>query len=85
MEFSTGVSAAHESIVKLYPNPTSNTLKVGNPKNNGIYKLTNIATSQTTQLRSATGTLDVSNLAAGAYIVEFYDGTKLIRKKFVKL
>ncbi|HEY1164071.1 MAG TPA: carbohydrate-binding protein [Chitinophaga sp.] len=85
MEFSTGVSAAHESMVKIYPNPTSNTLKVGNPKNNGIYKLTNIATSQTTQLRSATGTLEVSNLAAGTYIVEFYDGTKLIRKKFVKL
>lgn len=87
IEFSTGVNAAHptESIVKIYPNPAANTLKVGNPKNNGIYKLTNISTSQTTQLRSATGNLDVSTLSAGAYIVEFYDGEKLIRQKFVKL
>jgi hypothetical protein len=87
MEFSTGVSAAHPSasIVKLYPNPADNVLKVGNPKNNGIYKITNIATSQTTQLRSATGNLDVSRLPAGTYVVEFYDGDKVIRKKFVKL
>lgn len=87
MEFTAGTGAAQpaESIVKLYPNPASNTLKVGNLKNNGIYKVTSIGTSQTTQLRSATGNLDVSGLPAGTYIVEFYDGGKLIRKKFVKL
>jgi glucose/arabinose dehydrogenase len=91
MEFSTGANSApagsHEAerVIKIYPNPANNILNVGNPKNNGIYSITNVGTSQVTRLRSATGSLDVSMLIPGTYIVEFHDGGKLIRKKFVKL
>lgn len=76
---------AHEPVVKIYPNPASSILTVGYAKNDGKYRIINVSTSQVTQLRSATGSLDISRLPAGTYIVEFSDGGKLIRKKFVKL
>jgi hypothetical protein len=36
-------------------------------------------------MESTNGTLNVGRLPAGTYIVEFKDGNKIVRKKFVKL
>jgi hypothetical protein len=74
-----------ENVLKIYPNPANNVLNVGNPKNDGIYNVTSVGTAQVTRLRSNTGILDISRLSPGTYIVEFRDGAKVVRKKFVKL
>jgi hypothetical protein len=71
--------------VKLYPNPVYSTLTIGGVKNAHIFNIINLSTSQVTKMESTNGTLNVGRLPAGTYIVEFKDGNKIVRKKFVKL
>lgn len=70
---------------KLYPNPVYSTLTIGGIKNTHIFNIINLSTSQVTKMESTNGILNVGRLSAGTYIVEFKDGNKIVRKKFVKL
>lgn len=72
-------------IVKVYPNPAYSTLTISGAKNVRRFTVINLSTSQSTKMESTNGTLNVSNLPAGTYLVEFKDGNKVVRKKFVKL
>jgi glucose/arabinose dehydrogenase len=70
---------------KVYPNPVYSVLTIGGVKTAHLFNIINISTSQVTKMESANGTLNVGRLPAGTYIVEFKEGNKVVRKKFVKL
>jgi len=78
-------TAAEEITYKIYPNPVSRTLTIGNIKNDAIFNVINISSGQATKLKSNNGVLDVSRLSPGTYTIEFYDNQQLIRRKFIKL
>ncbi|SFD84068.1 Por secretion system C-terminal sorting domain-containing protein [Chitinophaga sp. CF118] len=70
---------------KLYPNPVYGTLTIAGVKTARIFNIINLSTSQLTRIQSSNGTLNVGNLVPGTYLVEFKEGNKIVRKKFVKL
>jgi len=70
---------------KVYPNPVTSNLTIGGLKNDGMVNVINVANSQVTRMKLANGTLNLGSLSAGTYIIEFRDGKKVVRKKFVKL
>lgn len=77
--------SAHETVVKVYPNPVTDVLTIKNVKNDGIYRIIGMSGGQRYIRRSASGVIDVSNLTPGIYIIEFYNKGKLEQKKFVKM
>lgn len=83
-----GIETALETF-ELFPNPTADILNIGLPENNGDLNYRIFSTSGQ-QMRNATlgqGTIDVSELPAGVYLLEVSDGqtTAYKRQKFVKL
>jgi len=87
-EFSSPTQESHlvtNAQFKVYPNPVSNTLTISGIKSNGMVTLINVSSGQVTRLKPANSTLNVSRLPAGTYIIEFNDGEKTVRKKFIKL
>ncbi|MBW8682827.1 carbohydrate-binding protein [Chitinophaga rhizophila] len=74
-----------DPAIRMYPNPVVNLLTVGNVKGNGLFTITNVATSQSTVIKSMNGILDVSSLPAGVYILQFTNAGKSVTKKFVKI
>jgi glucose/arabinose dehydrogenase len=79
------LTATPEPVVKVYPNPVTELLTVGNVKNDGLFTITNLATSQTITIKAANGILDVSKLSPGVYVLKFTNAGKPVVKKFVKL
>jgi hypothetical protein len=77
--------AASEPVVKVYPNPVTDLLTLGNVKNDGLFTITNAATSQTVTIKAVNGILDVSKLAPGVYVLKFTNAGKPVVKKFVKM
>ncbi|TWV97433.1 T9SS type A sorting domain-containing protein [Chitinophaga pinensis] len=69
----------------MYPNPVVNLLTVGNVKGDGLFTITNVATSQTIIIKATNGILDVSKLTQGVYILKFTNNGKPVTKKFVKM
>lgn len=76
---------AQEPVIKVYPNPVTELLTVGNVKNDGVFTVTNVATSQTITIKAVNGILDVSKLTPGVYILKFSNAGKPVVKKFVKM
>jgi glucose/arabinose dehydrogenase len=76
---------AQEPVVKVYPNPVTELLTVGNVKNDGVFTITNVATSQAITIKAVNGILDVSKLTPGVYVLKFNNAGKPVVKKFVKM
>ena len=77
-----GVSAASKNQVSIYPNPTSDFLRIDNAKevqNVRVFDMTGKKVIET----SATN-IDVKSLSAGQYIINMYIGNDVISKKFIK-
>ncbi len=74
-----------EPVIKVYPNPVTELLTVGNVKNDGVFTVTNVATSHTTTIKAVNGILNVANLTPGVYILKFTNAGKPVVKKFVKM
>ncbi|SFM63738.1 Por secretion system C-terminal sorting domain-containing protein [Chitinophaga sp. YR627] len=92
IEFAASAQAARTSAVveqepsiRMYPNPVVNLLTVGNVKGDGLFTITNVATSQTIIIKATNGILDVSNLTPGVYVLKFTNNGKPVTKKFVKM
>ena len=49
------------------------------------FNIVNVASGQSSYLRSEDGKIDVSRLTPGTYIIQFKDGEKKINRKFIKL
>ncbi|SHN30707.1 carbohydrate-binding protein [Chitinophaga sp. CF418] len=77
--------AAQEPVVRVYPNPVTDLLTVGNVKNGGLFTITNVVTSQTVTIKAVNGILDVSKLSPGVYVLKFTNAGKPVVKKFVKM
>lgn len=77
--------ATQEPVIKVYPNPVTDLLTVGNVKNDGLFTITNAANSQTITIKAVNGILDVSKLTPGVYILKFTNAGKPVVKKFVKM
>jgi len=86
MEFSnaSALKTPLATDFKVYPNPTSSTLSLNGVKKDGIFNVTNVATGQVTQMRSTNGTLNVSQLPAGTYIIKSNVDNK-VTQRFIKL
>lgn len=79
------VAETNAAAFKMYPNPVSSTLNISGVKTARLFIITNLSTSQQTRISSTNGVLNVSGLVPGTYIVEFKEGGKVVRKKFVKI
>jgi hypothetical protein len=84
-QFGGKLSVVQEPVIKVYPNPVTELLTVGNVKNDGLFTVTNVATSQTITIKAVNGILNVSNLTPGVYVLKFTNAGKPVVKKFVKM
>ncbi len=85
MEFSSAaLKMAQATEFKVYPNPTTATLTLKGVQKDGVFNVTNAATGQVTQMRSTNGTLNVSKLPAGTYIIKSNTNNK-VTQRFIKL
>jgi bacillolysin len=69
----------------MYPNPTRNVLnvKMGDSRT-GTYRMLSYTGQEVNKGKLSNMELNVSNLAAGVYILEINDGQKVLTKQFVK-
>lgn len=81
-EQNMAVSAANETQVSIYPNPTSDFIKIQNVKelqNVRIFDMSGKIVKET-----SSSDIDVRNLSAGHYILNIYSGNEVISRKFIK-
>lgn len=85
----TGISQVNDQVIKMYPNPTSETLTIdlsSNPSflnNVTIYDYTG-KVIESKIVNSPIVNLDVNNFSAGVYFVEVLNNNKIFKSKFVK-
>jgi hypothetical protein len=69
----------------MYPNPTSSVLNIKMTDSRaGTYRMMNYVGQEVDAGKLSDMQLNVSKLAAGAYILEINDGQKLLTKQFIK-
>ncbi|WP_312818106.1 T9SS type A sorting domain-containing protein [Kaistella carnis] len=76
------VSDSQKSQVSVYPNPTSDFIKIQNVKelqNVRIFDMSGKIVNETSSSH-----IDVRNLSAGQYILNIYSGNEVISRKFIK-
>ena len=74
--------------IKLYPNPATDKLEIGNLANfDGVLFIRNIlgATIRQIQIQKSSYTIDISDLKSGIYIITIRDGSLNLTEKFIKL
>lgn len=72
-------------LVSVYPNPTTNYLRIANVEN-AVASLYNINGQQvlTQKISSVNNTIETQQLANGIYLLRINDGTAVISKKIIK-
>ncbi len=78
---------AKENVVvdiKLYPNPTSSILNVTSVSEKATFRIFNLIGQTVAEGKIADGTIDVSRLNNGNYIMEISDNETSITKRFIK-
>ncbi|MFC4414339.1 T9SS type A sorting domain-containing protein [Kaistella carnis] len=76
------VSDSQKSQVSVYPNPTSDFIRIQNVKelqNVRIFDMSGKIVKET-----SSSDIDVRNLSAGQYILNIYSGNEVISRKFIK-
>ncbi|MBC7452039.1 MAG: T9SS type A sorting domain-containing protein, partial [Cytophagales bacterium] len=81
----TGISAADERSLKVYPNPTSGTLTIETETNFDYISLNNIIGQEVLSYKSnaASVSLDVSSLPKGVYLMKVTCGDRILDKKVI--
>lgn len=86
-DFSTGIKSSNVlSSVALYPNPTSGVLNVTSTEANSTIEIYNVIGTNVfskTQLIKGNNSIDLTNLAAGSYIVKVKSGSEMTTKRIV--
>ncbi|MCG8237524.1 GEVED domain-containing protein [Tenacibaculum finnmarkense] len=74
------------TALQVYPNPAVNFVhvNVASKAKNTSYKIINITGSTVQKGRLNTAKLNVTNLSSGMYILEVYDGQKVLTSKLLK-
>lgn len=80
----TAVEAVSDDIA-LYPNPARDIVRVEGVEDNTPVRALSMSGSRTFDYRVTKGTIDVSNLPPGSYILDFNLGSRYVRKKLIKL
>lgn len=73
--------------IKLYPNPSTGTIKISNLPNKGAFLLNNIngITIKKIDYTSSNKTIDISDLQAGVYFISNSDSSNYFVKKIIKI
>ena len=77
-------SIAIVNDIKLYPNPTSSILNVTSISENASFKVYNVMGQTILDGKISNGTIDVSRLTNGNYIMEISDNGTSTTKRFIK-
>ncbi len=80
------IKTQEASNLSIYPNPSVNFVNVNlaSKAKNTSYKIINITGSIVQKGRLNTAKLNVTNLSSGMYILEVYDGQKVLTTKLLK-
>ena len=78
IDFASGINETKETAINIYPNPTSNTLFIGNSKNPVISVYNNLGEVVLSSNKKA---IDVSTLSQGLYIVKVIDNNETSTKQ----
>ncbi|MBG6111826.1 chitodextrinase [Flavobacterium sp. CG_9.10] len=70
--------------IKLYPNPTSSIINVTSVSENATFKVYNLLGQMIINGKLSNGSIDVSNINAGNYILEITDKETTSVKRFIK-
>ncbi|MEW5676725.1 GEVED domain-containing protein, partial [Flavobacterium enshiense] len=72
------------AAVKLYPNPATTTMHVTEVTENATFRVYNLIGQTIMNGKFNNGTMDVSSLESGNYIMEISDNDNVITKRFIK-
>lgn len=78
------VSEKTTNEIKLYPNPTTTILNVSSVSENTTFKVYNLLGQLVINGRISNNSIDVSNISAGAYILELTDNGTTTTNRFIK-
>ena len=78
------VSGKAINEIKLYPNPTKSILNVSSVSENATFKVYNLLGQSIMNGRISNNSIDVSNISAGAYILELTDKDTISVNRFIK-
>ncbi|WP_300568319.1 reprolysin-like metallopeptidase [Flavobacterium sp.] len=70
--------------IKLYPNPTSSVLNVTSVSESATFKVYNLLGQTVMNGKINNGSIDVSNVNSGNYILEVSDNNTIVSKRFIK-
>lgn len=70
--------------IRLYPNPTNAILNISSVSENASFRIFNIMGQTLVNGKISNGSIDVSRLTNGSYIIEISDNETLITKRFIK-
>lgn len=78
------VSGKAITEIKLYPNPTTSILNVSSVSENATFKVYNMLGQSIMDGRLSNGSVDVSNISAGIYVLEVTDKEATSVNRFIK-
>lgn len=79
---SLAVSDSKKNQIKIYPNPSSDFVKIENVENIKTIRIFDMTGKLVKQTSSKE--IDVQNFAKGEYIINVYSGNEIISRKFIK-
>lgn len=82
LEQNMAVSSADKNQVSVYPNPTSDFIKIQNVKKLQSVRIFDMTGKKVIETYSSD--IDVKALSAGQYILNIYSGNEVISRKFIK-
>lgn len=72
------------STVKLYPNPATNVLNATEVSENATYRVYNLMGQTVANGKFNNGSIDISTIGSGNYILEISDNDNVTTKRFIK-
>lgn len=75
-------SRVNKNLVSIYPNPTSDFIKVQNVKDLQLVRIFDMSGKKVKETSSAD--IDIRNLSNGQYILNIYSGNEVMSRKFIK-
>lgn len=75
----------YSTSVELYPNPvTGDVINISSIENNVDYKIINVIGKEVANGKIENGTVSVTKLPVGIYMIEIFGSDKTVSKKFIK-
>jgi glucose/arabinose dehydrogenase len=80
----TSEIATNESAIELYPNPVDGILHIVGVKDGSPVTISATSGKETFNTKVVNGSIDVSHLPAGIYIIDYHNASKPVRHKLIK-